>query len=195
MSVTLVATPGAADANSYETEAEATAYFATRLPLSPPWDEADDPTAALAMATRVLDATFQPRKVFVPAMNGQAAYYRAGRQWTGLPASATQALAWPRIGMYDQNGNAIAETVIPQALKDAQSEFAGQLAAGGDRTLDNDVVSQGISSVRAGSVAVSFRDTVFAQVLPDAVLNLMPASWFTEEVITSAYSAEFERIG
>lgn len=93
--------------------------------------------------------------------------------------------------MLDTNGNAIASGVIPQALKDAEAEFAGQLLKG-DRTLDNDVIVQGVTSVRAGSVSVSFKDTISPQVVPDAVLNMLPPSWLTDETIEPAVSADFD---
>lgn len=191
MPVTLDATVGGVTANTYATEAEADAYFSARLPLVPPWEDAEDKTAALAMATRILDAFMQPVKVFYPARNGVAAHYVTRRQWTGTPATTTQRLAWPRTGMYDANGNAIASDVIPQALKEAQAELAGQLSIT-DTTLDNAVKIGGITSVRAGSVSVSFKDMIEQHILPYAVWLLMPASWFTDELITPAYPAQFD---
>ncbi len=191
MSVTIVATPGSATANSYCTEVEATAYFASRLPLKPPWEDADDPTAALAMATRVLDAMALPHRTL--RYDGDFKYYYTSRQWTGSSATATQRLAWPRTGMFDANGNAIASTVIPQALKDAESELAGQLIMA-DTTLDSATIVGGITSVRAGSVAVTFKDMIERHVLPDAVWLLMPDSWFTEEIVEPAIRAQFDII-
>lgn len=187
---TLVATPGAANANSYETLAEAEAYYETRLPVAG-WDNADDQEVLLMMGTRVLDALAMPLRTFVPARSGQAAYFIVRRTWTGSPATTTQRLAWPRIGMKDMNGNEIASNVIPQALKDALSELAGALGTS-DRTLDNDVIVQGIKSVRAGSVALTFNDMIENHVLPDMVWNLMPPSWFTQEVIEPAFPAYFD---
>ena len=69
---TLVATPGASNANSYTTVAEATAYFESRLYRST-WENADpaDQTVALIWATRVLDEQID---------------------WLGTKVSTTQAL-------------------------------------------------------------------------------------------------------
>jgi len=189
MAVTIVATPGAVNANSFETEAEAVAYFNARLPLIPPWDEADDPTAALAMATRVLSMLAVPHRS-LRTVDGRQ-YYYTSRQWTGTPATTTQALPWPRVGMRDRNGNVIPSNVIPQELKDAESELAGQLNAT-DSTLDNAVSVGGITSVKAGSVALTFKDVIESHVLPDAVLNLMPPSWFTDELLEPVLAAEFD---
>lgn len=188
---TIDATVGGANANSYETLAEANTYFDERLPLPTAWVASGDQSIrALIMATRVLDSMAQPRKHLAHALNGTP-YYVVHRQWTGAPATPTQRLAWPRTGMYDANGNAIASNVIPQALKDAESELAGQLIMS-DTTLDNSVTVGGIKSVSAGSVSVSFKDMVERHVLPDAVWNLMPASWFTDELYEPANPAMFD---
>lgn len=184
----LVATPGAADANSYETLVEAQAYFAVRFPIAE-WTASLIQEALLIMSTRVLDSMAIPRRRLY--RTGTTAYYITNRAWTGAPATATQALAWPRTGMFDALGRAIDPTIIPQALKDAESELAGQLAKG-DRTLDNDVIAQGLTSLRAGSVALSFKDGIWPQVIPDAVWSLMPASWFTDELYEPAMRAEFD---
>lgn len=192
MPPTIISTPGATNANSYESVVEADAYFDSRLPLVPPWDEAESKEVLLTMGTRVLDSMFRGGKVLVPAHGQIDAYYVIRRSWTGAPATTTQRLAWPRTGMFDANGNAIASTVIPQDLKDALSELAGQLQIA-DRTLDSKVSVQGITSVRAGSVAVTFKDGyIDPRVIPDAVINLIPPSWYTEEDVEGVIEMEFE---
>lgn len=179
---TIITTPGASNANSYETLAEAQTYFSTRLPMNG-WDNADDQTVLLVMATRTLDSYAMPHKKLIYI--GKDIYYLTTRTWTGAPASSTQALAWPRTGMSDSNGNPIPSNVIPQELKDAESELAGQLGTT-DSTLNNDVIVQGLTSVRAGSVSLTFKDYIQSMVIPDAVWMLMPASWFTDEIIEPA---------
>jgi hypothetical protein len=149
--------------------------------------------AAIIMAARTLDSLAQPFKTFFPASGSMGAYYRVRRQWTGAPATSTQRMAWPRTGMYSANGFAIDPTVIPDELKYAQAELAGQLLAG-DRTLDNDVVVQGITSIRAGSVSLGFKDAIATQVIPDAVYNLLPTSWLAPEAIEPVWQAQFEVI-
>jgi hypothetical protein len=190
MAVTLVATPGAANANSYLTLAEATAYFETRLPI-PEWDEVDSQEGMLIMATRLMESMYSPMRKLVRVQPPGQSYYLIRPTWTGSPASSTQRLAWPRLGMYDRNGNAIASTVIPQELKDATAELAGQLAKG-DRTLDSDASIQGLSSIRAGSVSLSFKDAFDAtKVIPDIVFGLLVPSWLTDEIMEFANQAEF----
>lgn len=190
MALVLDATVGGVSSNSYETLVEAQAYFDSRLPLAG-WDDADSQAVLLVMATRVMEGFANSIRMLVPAAGGVYAYYRTRRRWTGAPATATQKLSWPRIGMYDANGNEIASTVIPQELKDAESEMAGQLG-NADRTLDNDVIVQGITSIKAGSVALSFRNGITPQVIPDAVLNLLVPGWLTDEVIEPAMPAIFD---
>lgn len=175
----LIETVGADDANTYATLAEANAYHASRL-YSTVWTAATvtDATreAALTMACRLLDA-----------------YPRA---WSGAAVDAVQALGWPRSGMLTRNGFAVATTEIPLALKEAQAELARQLIAA-DRTADNAVINQGITSLKAGSVALSFSPTMtensflvgrsirelnaLSAVLPDAVKYLLVPSWLKKD--------------
>ena len=190
---TIIETSGGATSNSYETLAEANTYFDERLPLPTPWVASGDTSIrALLMSTRVLDSMAFPHRTLRRNSNGTQ-YYYTSRRWTGSPTTTIQRLAWPRIGMYDANGNAIPSNVIPRALKDAESELAGQLIMS-DSTLDNAASVQGIKSVSAGSVSVTFKDDIEAHVLPDAVMNLMPPSWFTDEQIEPAMPALFDVI-
>jgi len=179
---TVVATPGTADANSYGTVEEADDYFDSRVAIEPAWVDIDpDVKAALLInATRILDALNVARRTIRSSPKGY--YYYTSRAWTGLIATNEQALAWPRVGMFDRLGRPIASDVVPIELKQAEFELAGALA-GGDRTLDNPVALQGITSVKAGSVAVTFKDSIQLQILPEMVLNLLPPSWLTDELI------------
>lgn len=188
---TIIATVNANNANSFITTAEADAYWESRG-FTDAWDNADDPDASAIAATRIITAILAPRRVFVPPANGQSGYYMIMPTWTGFPATTTQALPWGRTGMYDRNGNAILSTVIPQELKDATSELAGQMAAA-DRLIDNDVAVQGITSVKAGSVAVSFGANIMTtKVLPDIVLALLVPSWLTDMRIEPWMNAQFD---
>lgn len=183
----LVTTPGAANADSYATIAEADAYNASR-PFSTAWTGADSAKeAALKQAARLLDASFA---------------------WTGAAVDGTQALMWPRSGMFSRTGYPISEAAIPQALKDAQSEFARQLLEA-DRTADDDAQKLNISEVKAGSVAVKFKSMLGSQtdpygtldaeamrlgrafdylsrMVPDAVRLLLVPSWYSEAAVTRA---------
>lgn len=183
MALTLDATVGGSSSNSYVTEAEADDYFDARIPLATPWDDAESKPLLLIMGTRVLDAAFLGQRILVPARNGASAYWKIGRKWRGAPASTTQRLAWPRTGLtHPNNGAGIAEDELPWELKDAVAELAGQLGLV-DRTLDNSIITQGITSAKAGSVSVSFRDgAIFPATLPQAVIDLIPPGWYDEEI-------------
>lgn len=189
MPFVLDATAGGANANSYLTVAEFLAYLETayELPESP---SVLDDAPLLGLATRTLNALYSGKRKLVRPGSGHA-YHLISPTWTGVPATTTQALPWPRIGMFDRNGNGIPSNVIPQALKDATAELARQFKVG-DRTLDSDVSIQGITSVRAGSVAVSFKDMIETQVIPSAVLDLLVPSWLTDEKIEPAWPAQFD---
>lgn len=163
----LNATPGAVDANSYATVVEADDYHGM-VPGASVWVDADGSVkkAALMRATRLLDIRVE---------------------WTGAPAvPATQALLWPRIGMVDRNGVAIATNLIPRDLKYATSELARLLIAG-DRTADNDIAVLGITGIKAGPVALSFKGgdrsseaMTRTNMLPEYVEDLLVPSWYTE---------------
>jgi hypothetical protein len=192
MALVLVASPGAANANSYLTLAEALSYYEGRAPL-PGWEDADDQSALLVMATRLLDSLLSPTRQFVPASGSTPAYYRIRSTWTGAATvPAVQVLAWPRIGMFNRNGYPIADTAIPQDLKNAVAELAGALGTK-DTTLDNDNAVQGITGVRAGSVSVNFSTAgvMTTKMLPDVVLAYLVPSWTTDEVIEGTRSPEF----
>lgn len=193
MAFTLIATPGAADANSFLTLDEALEYFESRLEV-PEWEDADSQEALLVMSTRLLTAMYSPqRRKLVRATPRSESYYVTPPTWTGTVATVVQRLPWPRDGMFDRNGNAIADTVVPEDLKHATAEYAAHLAKE-DRSFDLDAAVQGITSVRAGSVAVSFKNSGIdvIKLLPDIVFELLVPSWLTEEIIEPANRAEFD---
>ncbi len=182
MAFTFVATPGASNANSYLTVAEYADYIQTAFEPTEASNALDDPQN-LVMATRTLNALLSGHRRLV--VGTEYPYYIVSPAWTGAPATTTQSLPWPRIGMYDTNGNAIAEDVIPLDLKNATAELA-RLLKSGDRTVDNDVTTQGITAVKAGSVEVKFRDSageLGQRIASNVVWIMMPSSWFTAEYI------------
>ena len=156
---TLVATAGASDANAYCTLAVADQYHEDRPAADTAWSTAtvDEKIKAILWATKLLDALYD---------------------WTGWVADEDQALLWPRTGMWYRSGYYIDSDVIPLDLQHATAELARQLLAG-DRAGDNDVETQGITSLRAGPVALTFKDNVAAKVVPDAVYHMIPKQWGT----------------
>ena len=175
MATTLDATVGGASANSYATLAQASAYVDTLVPSTTQdtWLDAgdEDQARALIMATRLLDSWYD---------------------WNGSVTSLSQALLWPRRGVlrpgvsegqvtsgasnpwHTPFGTLLPEDEIPELLLDAVSELARQLLAG-DRTADSDTETQGIESLKAGSIELAFRAGVTAKVIPDAVASFLNA--------------------
>ena len=176
MPLTLDPTPGGANANTFATLDEYKNYWNARL-FNTKQLAATDPqiTAALVWAGRLLN------KIFL---------------WTGAPATTVQAMTWPRTSMVSVNNVPIDQAVIPQDLKDAQSEWAGQLIVT-DLSATNSILQQGISALRAGPVSITYKsggstiDMANADILkqqpelaylskavPDAVRLLLAPSWY-----------------
>lgn len=104
MAVTVTETAGSATANSFATVAEADTRLEARLNSSA-WTGTEEKKIALIEAGRELSAL----------------------SWKGLRTDATQALSWPRTGVYnldDPDLTEYADDAIPQWLKDAQIELA-----------------------------------------------------------------------
>lgn len=126
MAVEIVATPGASNANSFVTEEEVIAYMAARLNADK-WTTVsgttctEDEKKALVEATRELTS----------------------RNWIGLPASSTQALAWPRQWATNPDSptyDYYSTSEIPRRVKDATCELAFQFIKAGSidvAALDN----------------------------------------------------------
>lgn len=132
MALTIDATVGGANSNSYVTLLEANNYFEARL-YSDTWNNAQDDVKnrALVMATRRI---------------GQETFY-------GDRATDTQKLPFPRINIGRLDGVELDNT-IPDILKEAQFELAIHLL-----TVDMSkpsVDTSNIKSVKVGSLAVDY---------------------------------------
>jgi len=154
MALTLIATAGAVNANSYATLAEAAAFLETNPHAFPAWSNADDAEVkipALIWATRILDEDYD---------------------WVGAKVSSTQALRWPRADVVDRDGWSVDSTTIPSFLKNATAELARHLAAS-DRFATRDGAQSGVQAVTAGSVSVTFDKYDRIAVLPESVLAMV----------------------
>lgn len=155
---TLVTTPGSATANAYVTLAVANQYHLDRPAVGTTWSAAtdDQKNAAILWATTLMDSLWD---------------------WTGYATDAVQALLWPRGGMLKRNDwEYVADDVIPVELQHATAEYARQLLAG-DLAGNSEIETQGITALTAGPVSLTFKDSVVAKPVPDAVVNLIPYSW------------------
>ena len=150
MALTIVATAGAVDANSYCTLAEAETYFEGRLHKTD-WEDAStgDKNSALAWATSILDET----------MN-----------WYGFSMSETQALRWPRTGLASVDGWTVSSTTIPKFLKNATAEFAMHLIAE-DRMADSDTM--GFKQIAVSSIQITTDKFDRKPTIPQAVWNIV----------------------
>lgn len=177
-------TPGSATGNSFATVAEFKTYRDNRLPSTAAVLAATDPQieAALIVAGRGMNSSFD---------------------WKGAAVDSVQVMTFPRSGLLTRNGFVVptsGSTSYPVDLKNAQCEWAYQLLAGADFSSDNDAAKQGISSVKAGSVAVTFQDqgtssedvNMMVRRLssdfnylnaPGEVRRLLVPSWYTEHTI------------
>lgn len=148
----LIATPGAVDANSYATLAEANAFHAQTLNASV-WTAASDANKEIALqwATRLLDEQVS---------------------WIGEIVTDTQALRWPRAGVYTPDGILLDSDSIPTFLKNATAELAKQLLAN-DRTAETS--SFGISELTVDVVKIVFDKTESKAVLSPSVYHMIKA--------------------
>lgn len=160
MALTLVATVGGANSNSYATVAEGDTYHESRLNASA-WTAASSTNKAIAlvMATRTLDTMYE---------------------WEGAPSyclTTDQALSWPRWAVLNkERDDYIAVDVLPVQLKNATIELARQLLVA-DRTIEGDIDAQGIKRLKAGSVDIEFSGKILLKPIPDAVQNMIPTWW------------------
>lgn len=103
MTLVLVATSMAANANAYATEAEVTAILEGR-PNSSAWTVATQPTREQA----IVGATMRLEQ----------------ESYVGTRTTSGQALKWPRLGVLDDDGYEVSSTVIPPQVQRAVADLA-----------------------------------------------------------------------
>jgi hypothetical protein len=164
---TLIATPGASNANSYATVTEADAYHDENLRVTA-WSGAviDDKVRALIMATRLLDAYVE---------------------WYGTKLTEAQALAHPlTLDQSVLNGELFVSSTIPTFLKRATAEFAKFLL---EKDRIADPATLGIKAVGAGPAQVTFDSFGQAEVIPLVVQRMIQD--YGE--VSSAFQGRVER--
>lgn len=147
--MTLIATPGAVNANTYADQAYADAYFASRLG-STEWVSADSEAreAALIQSTVMLDSMFD---------------------WFGQRTDEDQALRWPRAWCEDRDGYTIDDDVIPECVKQAQSELAKFLITNNGYSAE----SRGVDRITVGPIRLDFDNAASSLPIPSVVLELL----------------------
>ena len=159
MAVTVTATAGASDANSYLTVSDADGlanlYLGT---LNWSGATSDNKGRALIMATRYLDEL----------------------SWIGERSSTTQALCWPRDGATCGDFD-FASTVIPQPIKQATFDLANYLlgdsdalstAGAGGTELIPGIPNANLRSASVDVISVEFNTTPQAEA--KNCLNVLP---------------------
>lgn len=143
----IITTPGAANANSYVTLAEVDSYFNTAFAHGTTfWNSSE---AAILHAARLIDRL---------------------SSFFGTKADQAQAMAWPRFGVYNEDGWLIDEATIPQRVKDAQCELAGFLARE-DRT--EGMTAQGLDELKIGPLDLKFSNGGEPELVPDVVWEML----------------------
>jgi hypothetical protein len=145
MTVTVVATAGAANANSYLTVAAAS-------------DLADDYLGTLAWTTATTDN--RGRALIM------ATRYLDQLEWLGSRASSTQALAWPRSGA-ECGEWSFEDDEIPAPVRQAAFDLAEALLGapallrgqgGGNAELIPGIPNASLRSARVDVISLEFRD-------------------------------------
>lgn len=142
MPITLIATPGTANANTYVTHDEVAAFAATLYPQPRDWTLApsdDVRLRSIVTATAILDQ----------------------QRYVGTRVASTQALEWPRVhamkpGFY---GTYYSETEIPLAVKRANARLAIWLAGQTNDPSEADELG-GLTSLDLGEeLSMTFEPT------------------------------------
>jgi hypothetical protein len=145
--MTLITTPGAADANSYASLVEANDYIGT-LTFAGDWPA---------------DALGQEKVLRQAAMIMETLDYKGQR----VHSEALQALAFPRYCLYDRAKYAIDSNTVPTLVKRAQIQLALALASE-DRTVDaGGLVPE---TLKVGSVDLG---RMHQRVIPSFVIDIL----------------------
>lgn len=150
MALTLDATVGGQNSNSYTTAAEGDTYHEARL-YATDWTGATtaNKEAALVWATRVLDYSFE---------------------WTGAKYTLEQALRWPRFGALNRDGELFGSDEIPAELKDAVAELARLLIAS---NRPGEKGTEGLKRLKVDVIELEFDKLDRIPTVPDDVYQMI----------------------
>lgn len=148
----LITTPGAADADSAGTLAEADAWHLSMGNST--WTGTDEvKEQAMRRAIVWLDGQF-------------------GSRFVGVPASATQARQWPRSNAY-YRGVLLAEDAIPEAYKRAQFEAALiELESPGGLTASASTEGQQVIREKIGEIEIQYAEGVVQTSSAKAIVEI-----------------------
>lgn len=153
MAFTFDSTSGGTTSNSYLSVTEANDYFGGRFGADE-WNNFSDTQKKqlLVTATKKLESAV----------------------FGGSRATKTQALAWPRINIVDQDGYSL-NGVLPTKLKEATCEMAYWIWSEGDRILSDTEILQ-VDSYNVGpiNVAVNKQRIVFPPLVESLLKSIGP---------------------
>ena len=93
--------------------------------------------------------------------------------WKGVPTTTTQALRWPRYGLYNRDVSDVLDwDTIPADIEQATAELALALL-GRDRFAMPELLGQGIVQASVGSLSVTVDPSQVVSIIPDNVLALV----------------------
>ena len=163
---TLIATVGAATANSYVTVDTTATYLNERLNVSA-WDTVvtaavGGPERALIMATRRIDDEEFRGQPVSPLTDVEVS-----------DGTTTQALKWPRFSTFDDAGWAYDDDEIPLGVQRATMELALHYLNEGTSDALADTGLKGFRNVKVGSLDITPVPGYKAGALPDEVIRLL----------------------
>ena len=154
MAFTFDSTPGSSTSNSYLSVTEADDYFAGRFGADK-WSEYSNiqKQQLLVTATKKLDTCV----------------------FGGIKSKVIQSLAWPRRAVSDIDGYVIADTVIPNKLKEAACEMALWIWTEEDRLLsDIDLLQVDTYSVGPMNISVNKQRINFPPKVEELLKSIGP---------------------
>lgn len=164
MAITLDATVGGASSNAYidRTAADSILEENGRTDWAALTDAVKD--AALIAATRELEKY----------------------KYKGDKTSETQALRWPRDGLYDRDGDEVASDAIPNELQYAVAELA-YLFQSSNRFAE--VGTEGFSKIKVASIELTIDKTTKAATVPSYIKGFI-SHW----MIVQPFNANIGRV-
>jgi len=151
MSLTLINTPAATNANSYVSLATAGLYIEENLHIYATWASLSTANreASLIYATSLLDTQID---------------------WIGTKGDSSQALRWPRDDAVDQDGYDVTSTGIPIPVQRATAFYAYFLSQS-DRVAEVDTF--GFKRLKAGSLEMEIDKYDRRETMPTIVWDLI----------------------
>jgi hypothetical protein len=148
MAITVDATVGGTTSNSYIDVAAADQIMEYRQTTFATWSalSADQKGAALISASQMFDSI----------------------KWKGVRTAETQALRWPRSGVYDQDGYAIDDDVIPADVAEALADYAYTVSQGDQFQATG---LEGFSEIKVDVIGLKLDADDRDSAIPDRILD------------------------